>query len=408
MRIAQIAPLFESVPPKLYGGTERVVSYLTEELVRLGHEVTLFASGDSQTSARLVLASERSLRLDPGCVDQLAHQIRQLERVFKDPEEFDVMHFHIDYVHYPLSRRYRLARLTTLHGRLDIPDLAAVYREFPHEPVVSISDGQRLPLPWLAWLGTVYHGLPVDLYPYQPKPGSYLAFIGRFSREKGPEEAIHIAREAGIPLKMAAKLDKADKEYFESRVRPLIESTSLVEWIGEIDERGKRDFLGGALALLFPIDWPEPFGLVMIEAMACGTPVIAYPCGSVPEIMTDGVTGFMVEGRQAAVQAVKKIAQLDRARVRETFEQRFTAPRMARDYIALYERQWQARRAAGPAERRRASLVARMASSPPIGGLVRPVRERRAPGVDRRQAAVERREAAVESAEPALEGATER
>jgi glycosyltransferase involved in cell wall biosynthesis len=356
MRIAQVAPLFESVPPRLYGGTERVVSYLTEELVRQGHQVTLFASGDSATSARLVATSARALRLDPGCVDQLAHQIRQLERVFKDPDEFDVMHFHIDYVHYPLSRRYRLARLTTLHGRLDIPDLVPLYEEFPHEPVVSISEAQRAPLPSIAWQGTIHHGLPADLYAFQPDRGSYLAFIGRFSPEKGPEEAIRIARASGIPLKMAAKVDRTDEQYFEARVRPLLDPPR-VEWIGEIDERGKKDFLGRAMALLFPIDWPEPFGLVMIEAMACGTPVVAYRRGSVPEIMVDGVTGFVVADAAAALEAVRKVEALDRAAVRRVFEERFTVARMAAEYAALYERQAEARRAAGAQERRQASLA---------------------------------------------------
>jgi glycosyltransferase involved in cell wall biosynthesis len=356
MRIAQIAPLFESVPPKLYGGTERVVSYLTEELVRQGHEVTLFASADSVTRARLVPCSDQALRLDPGCIDQLAHQIRQLERVFKDPDEFEVMHFHIDYLHFPLSRRYGLARLTTLHGRLDISDLVPLYREFPHEPVVSISDAQRVHLPWIAWQATVHHGLPRELYDFQARPGAYLAFIGRFSPEKGPEEAIAIARTAGVPLKMAAKVDRADRDYFEARVRPLLEP-GTAEWIGEVDEAGKRAFLGGALALLFPIDWPEPFGLVMIEAMASGTPVIAYPRGSVPEIMVDGVTGFVVPDAAAAVEAVRKVEGLDRLRVRQAFEERFTAPRMAREYVALYERQWEARAASSDQERRRASLA---------------------------------------------------
>lgn len=357
MRIAQVAPLFESVPPRLYGGTERVVSFLTEELVRMGHDVTLFASGDSVTRARLVPGSAQSLRLDPGCVDQLAHQIRQLERVFKDPDQFDVMHFHIDYLHYPLSRRYHLARLTTLHGRLDIPDLVPLYEEFPHEPLVSISDAQREPLPDAAWVATVYHGLPADLHALQPRPGGYLAFIGRFSPEKGPEEAIRIARAAGVPLKMAAKVDRVDQEYFEGRLKPMLDP-GIAEWIGEVDEAGKREFLGGALALLFPIDWPEPFGLVMIESMAFGTPVIAYRRGSVPEVMTDGVTGFVVGDAAAAVSAVGKAAGLDRRRVRAVFEDRFTAARMARDYVELYERQVEARRAAGAEQRRRASLAA--------------------------------------------------
>jgi glycosyltransferase involved in cell wall biosynthesis len=356
MRIAQVAPLYESVPPRLYGGTERVVSFLTEELVSLGHDVTLFASGDSTTSAHLVPLAPNALRLDPGCIDQLAHHVRQLERVFKDSDAFDVMHFHIDYIHFPLSRRYRLARLTTLHGRLDIPDLVPLYREFPHEPVVSISDSQRGPLPWIGWLATVYHGLPRRLYALQPEAGDYLAFVARISPEKGPEAAIHIARAAGIPLKMAAKVDPADRLYFEERVRPLLEGGG-VEWIGEIDEAGKREILGGALALLFPIDWLEPFGLALIESMAFGTPIIAYPRGSVPEIMVDGETGFIVADADAALEAVRKVGGLDCRRVREVFEQRFTAGRMAREYVALYERQCLARDASPDTERRRASLA---------------------------------------------------
>jgi glycosyltransferase involved in cell wall biosynthesis len=338
MRIAQVAPLFESVPPKLYGGTERVVSYLTEELVRQGHEVTLFASGDSVTSARLVSVVERSLRLDRSCLDQLSHQIRQLERVFAEIEAFDLVHFHVDYLHYPFSRRHDPTRLTTLHGRLDIADLVPLYREFPDEPVVSISDSQREPLPWLNWRRTIAHGLPADLLRPREGAGSYLAFVGRFSPEKGPVEAIRIAHELGMDLKIAAKLDRVDRAYFEAEVRPLLDPPR-VEWVGEIGDAEKDTFLGEAYALVFPIDWPEPFGLVMIEAMACGTPVIAYPRGSVREIMQDGVTGFVVPDRAGAVRALRRLEGFDRRRCRQAFEARFTTARMTSDYLALYRQE---------------------------------------------------------------------
>ena len=337
MRIAQVAPLFESVPPKLYGGTERVVSYLTEELVRQGHEVTLFASGDSVTAARLVAVSERSLRLDTRCLDQLAHVVRQLEEVFRRLDEFDVVHFHNDYIHYPLSRRYEPLRLTTLHGRLDIADLVPLYREYPHEPVVSISDAQRQPLPHLNWLATIQHGLPPDLHRFHEGPGRHLAFVGRLSPEKRPDEAIRMATRFGMPLKIAAKLEEVDRPYFEARVRPLLDDP-LVEWMGEVDERGKEDLIGGAYALLFPVDWPEPFGLVMIEAMACGTPVVAYRRGAVPEVMREGVTGFVVAGADEAVKALGQVSRLDRGACRRVFEERYLARRMAADYAALYER----------------------------------------------------------------------
>jgi glycosyltransferase involved in cell wall biosynthesis len=337
MRIAQVAPLFESVPPQTYGGTERVVSYLTEELVRQGHDVTLFASGDSVTSARLVACHERSLRLDPTCIDGLAHQIVQLEQVFKRAGEFDAVHFHIDYVHYPLSRRERIPHVTTLHGRLDIPDLVPLYREFHEMPVISISDAQREPLPWLNWIDTVYHGLPHDLYTLREQPGTYLAFLGRISPEKRVDRAIEIARRAGLPLRIAAKIDKADEEYFESTIQPLLEG-SHVEFVGEIGEAEKDEFLGNAYALLFPIDWPEPFGLVMVEAMACGTPVIAYRDGSVPEVLDEGVTGFIVTDEDEAVEALEDVPRLDRTECRRVFEERFSASRMARDYVEIYER----------------------------------------------------------------------
>jgi glycosyltransferase involved in cell wall biosynthesis len=337
LRIAQVAPLYESVPPKYYGGTERIVSYLTEELVRQGHDVTLFASGDSQTSAQLVAACPRSLRLDPACVDQLAHHVAMLERVVRSAAAFDIIHFHIDYLHFPLSRRQSYTCVTTLHGRLDIADLVPLYQEFRDAPVVSISDSQRTPLPWLNWQATVYHGIPLDRYRFQSRPGAYLACLGRISPEKGIDRAIEIAKQVGAPLQIAAKVDKVDAEYFERVIEPLLHHP-LVEFIGEIGDERKQDFLGNAQALLFPIDWPEPFGLVMIEAMACGTPVIAYSSGSVPEVMEHGRTGFVVQELDDAVEAVRRVPQLSRARCREVFEERFTAERMARDYVAVYER----------------------------------------------------------------------
>jgi glycosyltransferase involved in cell wall biosynthesis len=336
MRIAQVAPLFESVPPKTYGGTERVVSYLTEELVRQGHDVTLFASGDSVTAARLIACTERALRLDPHCIDQLAHQIVLLEQVFNHAREFDVIHFHIDYLHFPMSRRERIHQLTTLHGRLDLPDLVPLYREFGEMPLVSISEAQREPLPWVYWVATVYHGLPENLYTFRREPGKYLAFLGRISPEKRVDRAIAIAKRVGMPLRIAAKVDAADKEYFASSIEKLLDH-SLVEYVGEIGESEKDEFLGKAYALLFPIDWPEPFGLVMVEAMACGTPVIAYRGGSVPEVMDHGVTGFIVDDEDEAVRALERVRTLDRARCRQGFEKRFSVSRMARDYVSIYE-----------------------------------------------------------------------
>jgi glycosyltransferase involved in cell wall biosynthesis len=337
LRIAQVAPLYESVPPKYYGGTERVVSYLTEELVRQGHEVTLFASGDSVTKAHLIAACRRSLRMDRHCLDQLAHHILMLEQVFKLRDRFDIIHFHIDYLHFPLTRAHRVPNLTTLHGRLDIPDLVPIYREFREMPVVSISNAQREPLPWINWQGTVYHGLPEDLYTYREEPGKYLAFLGRISPEKRVDRAIEIARKVGMEIKIAAKVDAVDRSYFEDVVEPLLKDPA-VEYVGEIGEGEKDEFLGNAYALLFPIDWPEPFGLVMIEAMACGTPVIAYRKGSVPEVMEEGKTGFIVEGLEDAVKAVESVHTLSRKRCREVFEERFTAARMTRDYLSLYQR----------------------------------------------------------------------
>jgi glycosyltransferase involved in cell wall biosynthesis len=352
MRIAQVAPLFESVPPKYYGGTERVVSYLTEELVCQGHDVTLFASGDSVTRADLVATSRRSLRLDKHCIDQMAHHVLMLERVVQRAASFDIIHFHVDYLHFPYSRRHTTPHLTTLHGRLDIPDLRPLYREFRDMPVVSISAAQREPLPFANWIGAVYHGLPRDLYRFRDDPGDYLAFIGRIAPEKRVDRAIAIAKRVGVPLRVAAKVDDVDREYFENVVEPLLRDP-LVEYVGEIGDGEKQDFLGNARVLLFPIDWPEPFGLVMIEAMACGTPVIALRRGSVPEILEDGVTGFIVDDLDDAVGATQRVGEISRRRCREVFEERFTAERMARDYVELYAQSLQ------PRERRAAGAVRR-------------------------------------------------
>jgi glycosyltransferase involved in cell wall biosynthesis len=336
MKIAQVAPLYESVPPKLYGGTERVVGYLTEELVLQGHEVTLFASRDSTTKAELRPVCERALRLgQPKVIDPLAHHIRMIEMVAQEASRFDVVHFHIDYLHFPVTRRQRITALTTLHGRLDIPEIAPLHREFPEMNVVSISNAQRKPLPWANWAGTVYHGLPNDLYELHAEPGKYLAFLGRISPEKGVDRAIEIAKKAGMPIRIAAKVDAADRDYFNSRIRPLLDHP-LVEYMGEIGERDKNEFLGNAHALLSPIDWPEPFGLVMIEAMACGTPVIACRMGSVPEVVDEGKTGFIVTDIEKAVSAVKCVGTLSRHICREVFEQRFSATRMAHAYARIY------------------------------------------------------------------------
>ena len=337
MRIAQIAPLFESVPPKYYGGTERIVSYLTEELVRQGHDVTLFASGDSVTKAHLVACCRRSLRLDKHCSDQMAHHVLMLEKVSQRLEEFDCAHFHVDYLHYPLSRRAATPQVTTLHGRLDIPDLQPLYAEFRDMPVVSISNSQREPLPHANWRATIYHGLPQDLYACNAAPGGYLAFVGRISPEKRVDRAIKIAREVGMPLKIAAKVDAVDQDYFDEVVKPLLQHP-LVEYVGEIGDGEKQEFLGCAIGLLFPIGWEEPFGLVMIEALACGTPVVAYRRGSVPEVLSDGKTGFIVDDIEGAIAAVRHLPELDRADCRESFERNFTASRMANDYVRLYER----------------------------------------------------------------------
>jgi glycosyltransferase involved in cell wall biosynthesis len=336
MRIAQVAPLYESVPPKLYGGTERVVSYLTEALVQQGHDVTLFASGDSITQAQLVSICPRALRLDPDCQDSLAHHIVLMEEVFRRAYDFDIVHFHIDYLHFPLSSRYGVGHLTTLHGRLDLPDLQPVYARFPDTPVVSISDSQRAPLALANWLATVYHGLPTNLLRLEEHPEKYLAFLGRISPEKRADRAIEIAIRSGMRIKIAAKVDRVDREYFESRIRPLLDHP-LVEFVGEINEQQKQDFLGNALALIFPIDWPEPFGLAMIESMACGTPVIAFRRGSIPEVVDEGVTGMIVDHVEAAVSAVNQLGHISRKECRARFEKRFSAKRMALDYVKVYE-----------------------------------------------------------------------
>jgi glycosyltransferase involved in cell wall biosynthesis len=336
MRIAQIAPLHERVPPKLYGGTERVVAFLTEELVRQGHEVTLFASGDSETSAKLVRCCDMALRLNPEVRDTLPYHMIMLDAVRRRIDEFDILHFHIDVLHAPLMREFADRTLTTLHGRLDLPDLVPFYAAFGDLPLASISNDQQGYLKDVNWLGTVHHGLPRNLLPFSQKGGGYLAFLGRIAPEKGPDRAIEIATRCGMPLKIAAKVDRVDQAYWEEKIRPMVKANSDVEFIGEIGESDKADFLGGGAALLFPIDWPEPFGLVMIEAMACGTPVIAYRRGSVSEIVQDNVSGFVVDTIEEAVAAVRRVADLDRAKVRAAFERRFTAERMARDYVALY------------------------------------------------------------------------
>ena len=335
MRIAQIAPLTEAVPPKLYGGTERVIHWLTEELVALGHDVTLFASGDSCTSAKLQAGWPRALRLDGAIRDANALHLAMLENVRRQASDFDFLHFHLDYYPFSLFSRQQTPFLTTLHGRLDLPELQPVFSTFTSAPVVSISNSQRRPIPQARWVRTIYHGLPEMLITPKPVRPSYLAFLGRIAPEKAVDRAIHIARQCGIPLKIAAKVDRVDAEYYEQRIRPLIEPPH-VEYVGEISDGEKPEFLSGAHALLATIDWPEPFGLVMIEAMACGTPVIAFNRGSVPEVVDDGVTGFIVEDELGAIGAVQRLPELDRAGVRRQFEQRFTARRMAQEYLSVY------------------------------------------------------------------------
>jgi glycosyltransferase involved in cell wall biosynthesis len=343
MKIAQIAPLWESVPPKLYGGTERIVSYVTEELIRQGHDVTLFASGDSQTLARLWAACPHSFRSETGLVNRDAPLILMQEHALGvEAGKFDIIHSHLDFVSFPLSRRCTTPVLTTLHGRLDLPELVPVYREYADMPVVSISDAQRLPLPNANWQGTVYHGLP-DLYHFHPNPGSYLAYLGRICPEKRPDHAIEIAKRVGIPLRMAAKIDPLDREYFDTQIAPLLDHP-LVEYLGEINDAEKCDLLGNAAAVLCTYDWPEPFGIVLIEALACGTPVLAYRCGSIPEIIEDGVTGFVCANLEEMVAAIQRLPLIQRQRCRDAFTTRFTVERMAHDYLSIYERMVEAAR----------------------------------------------------------------
>ena len=336
MKIAQIAPLIESVPPRLYGGTERIVAYLTDELVRLGHDVTLFASGDSVSRANLVSCAPMALRLDSNVHDPIPYYMLQLDRVRRLADKFDILHFHIDQFHFPLFREIAHRTITTLHGRQDLPDLKALYVGFSDMPLVSISDAQRQPIANANFVATIHHGLPRNLHTptYQPR-GGYVAFIGRISPEKGPDRAIRIARMLGIPLKIAAKVDKADEVYFREKIAPLLNEPG-VEFIGEINEREKTKFLGDAQALLFPIDWPEPFGLSVIEAMACGTPVLAVRNGSVPEVVDEGITGIIVDTMDEAVRLLPRVIALDRRAVRRRFEERFSAERMAQEYLATY------------------------------------------------------------------------
>lgn len=338
MRIAQIAPAWESVPPKGYGGTERVVAYLTEELVRQGHEVTLFATADSETSARLVPIGERGVRSDANLTDATPLHVAACDRVLEMADEFDVLHFHLDLVHFPLLKYCPIPAITTFHNRLDLPELVPFFRQFRDCPVVSISLSHRKPAPYLNWAGNIYHGLPLDLYHLEKSPEGYLAFLGRICPEKGVDRAIRIANQTGLPLKIASKVDDQQRNYLETEIRPLM-SLSNVEFVGEINDHQKQEFLGNAKALLFPINWPEPFGLVMIEALACGTPVIAFRNGSVDEVMEPGVSGFVCETIEEAVIAVERIRELSRARCREYFEERFSVTRMAKDYLKLYQSQ---------------------------------------------------------------------
>ena len=337
MKIAQVAPLYERVPPQMYGGTERVVSYLTEELVSQGHDVTLFASGDSVTNARLLSPCKEALRLSSTCVDQYVHHVLMMEMVQKMKNNFDIIHYHIDYMHFPLSRNSNTPHVTTLHGRLDIPDLVPLYKEFNEIPLISISYHQRKPIGKVNWTANVYHGLPYDLLEFNPTGGEYLAWVGRISPEKRVDRAIEIAIKCNMPLKIAAKVDKVDYQYYINEIKPKL-NHPLIEFIGEIGDDKKSDFIGKAKALLFPIDWPEPFGLVMIEAMACGTPVVAFKNGSVPEIIEEGVTGFIVNSVDEAVEVVNtKIHHINRKVCRLVFEEKFSAERMANDYIETYK-----------------------------------------------------------------------
>jgi glycosyltransferase involved in cell wall biosynthesis len=383
MKIAQIGPLLESCPPRLYGGTERIVSYLTEELVRQGHDVTLFASGDSRTSARLIPSCETALRLNPRIKDPIPLHIVMLDRVRALADDFDVLHFHVDVLHYPLIRDFADKTVTTLHGRLDLPELKPLYSAFAHVPLVSISNSQRKPMPPVNWVGMVYHGLPADLLPFNPSPrGDYLAFLGRISPEKGPDRAIEIAARAGARLKIAAKIDRVDQAYWEDVVKPLVDAHPNVEFVGEIDEREKAKFLGDAAALLFPIDWLEPFGIVVIEAMACGTPVISFRAGSTPEVIDEGVSGYLVNGVAEAVRAVERVASFDRAKARACFERRFTIDRVVRDYVNIY-RSLPGLRIAAPRVRLATSLRAPVAPTVSVFGEVPRPRRVSAPALTR-------------------------
>jgi glycosyltransferase involved in cell wall biosynthesis len=337
MKIAQISPLYEAVPPRLYGGTERVVAHLCDALVGLGHDVTLFASAEAQTRARLAPVRDQAIRLDPAPLkSDLAAHLVMLDEVRRRADEFDLLHFHIDMLHFPLFADVAAKTLTTLHGRLDLKDLEGVYRRWSQFPLVSISDDQRAPLWWANWAGTVQHGLVTELYEFGAEPDDYLAFLGRISPEKGPDRAIEIAKRVGMRLKIAAKIDQVDLAYFHNEIEPLLDHP-LIEFIGEIGGAAKSEFLAKARALLFPIQWPEPFGLVMIEAMACGAPVVAFDCGSTPEVIEDGVTGFLVRDIAGAAEAVRRLDELDRAAIRRRFELRFSATAMARRYLELYE-----------------------------------------------------------------------
>jgi len=337
MRIAQIAPLIERVPPEAYGGTERVVAYLTDALVDLGHHVTLFASGDSQTKGTLVPVRPRAIRSDPSCRDPLVDHLIMIDRVSGMAPLFDVIHFHTGILHFPSTRMLSVPHVTTLHGRLDVPDLAALFKQFNDVPLVSISDAQRRPVPAAGWQDTVYHGIDPGLLAFTPRSEDYFVFLGRIAPEKRPDRAIEIARAAGVHLKIAAKVDRIDERYFADVIEPLLQGDG-VEFLGEISEEQKGSLLGGARALLFPIDWPEPFGMVVIESLAAGTPVIAWNHGSVPELIDHGRTGFIVDSIEEAVEAVRRAGDLDRRQCRDVFEQRFTADRMAHDYLAVYER----------------------------------------------------------------------
>ena len=356
MKIAQVAPLYEAVPPRLYGGTERIVAHLTDALVDLGHEVTLFASADARTKARLVPVRDQAIRLDPAPLkSDLAAHLALLHELHRRRHEFDILHFHTDMLHFPFFADHAARTVTTLHGRLDLKDLPGVYARWPQFPLVSISDDQRRPLPDATWRATIHHGLAADTYAFtaEPRGEPYLAFLGRISPEKRPDRAIAIAKRSGVPLRIAAKVDAADRAYFRDEIEPLLDHP-LVEFIGEIGDAEKSAFLGNARALLFPIDWPEPFGLVMIEAMACGTPVVAWGCGSVFEVVEDGASGFVVGSEDEALAAVARIGRIDRGGVRQAFERRFTAEVMARNYLQLYWRLYRGIELAAPAGLERA------------------------------------------------------